>query len=118
MAVLWLRFLTEINKGTREAPAELLENPETSKALSILEKSAYNEGELYAYERYWDYVNYERGIVEGGYYKGIAEGEAKGRAEGRAEGKAETALKMKALGISEDLIMQVTGLTAEEIAAL
>jgi len=66
MAVLWLRFLTEINKGTREAPKELLENPETSKALKILEKSAYSEEDLYAYERYWDYVNYERGIVEGG----------------------------------------------------
>jgi len=65
MAVLWLRFLTEINKGTSEAPKELLENPETSKALGILEKSAYSESELYAYDRYWDYVNYERGIVEG-----------------------------------------------------
>jgi len=48
MAVLWLRFLTEINRGTREVPKELLENPETSKALGILEKSAYNESELYA----------------------------------------------------------------------
>ena len=106
MAVLWLRFLTEINKGTREAPKELLENPETSKALKILEKSAYSEEDLYAYERYWDYVNYERGIVEGGYYKG------------KAEGKVEDALKMKSLGLPEDVIMQVTGLSAEEIARL
>ena len=38
--------------------------------------------------------------------------------EGKAEGKAEDARKMKSLGLSEDVIMQVTGLTAEEIAAL
>lgn len=126
MAVLWLRFLTEINKGTREAPKELLENPDTKKALRILEKSAYTEGELYAYERYWDYVNYERGIVEGGYYKGLAEGVAKGHAEGRAEGmekgeakaNRENARKMKALGVDDKVICQVTGLTEEEVSML
>ena len=130
MAVLWLRFLTEINKGTREAPKELLENPDTKKALRILEKSAYTEGELYAYERYWDYVNYERGIVEGGYYKGLAEGVAKGHAEGLAEGHAEgmekgeakanreNARKMKALGVDDKVICQVTGLTEEEVSML
>ena len=126
MAVLWLRFLTEINKGTREAPKELLENPDTKKALRILEKSAYTEGELYAYERYWDYVNYERGIVEGGYYKGLAEGVAKGHAEGRAEGmekgeakaNRENARKMKALGVDDKVICQVTGLTEEEVSVL
>jgi hypothetical protein len=36
MAVLWLRFLTEINARTEEAPAELLENPATAKALTML----------------------------------------------------------------------------------
>ena len=33
MAVLWLRFLTEINTKTEEAPAELLENPDTAHCL-------------------------------------------------------------------------------------
>ena len=56
MAVLWLRFLTEINEDTVEAPAELLENEEISKALSIVEKSAMSEAQLYAYERFWDAV--------------------------------------------------------------
>ena len=134
MAVLWLRFLTEINKGTSEAPKELLENPETSKALGILEKSAYSESELYAYDRYWDYVNYERGIVEGGYHKGHVEGREEGHKEGREEGRKEgreegreegrteeryaSARKMKADGMTAELIAKYTGLTAEEIAAL
>ena len=43
MAVLWLRFLTEINRKTDEAPAELLANEATRKALSLVEKSAMTE---------------------------------------------------------------------------
>ena len=43
MAVLWLRFLTEISEHTKDAPAELLENELTEKALAIVEKSAMDE---------------------------------------------------------------------------
>ncbi|MBQ7472561.1 MAG: Rpn family recombination-promoting nuclease/putative transposase, partial [Prevotella sp.] len=43
MAVLWLRFLTEIDESTEEVDAELLQNPDTARALKILEKSAYTE---------------------------------------------------------------------------
>ena len=138
MAVLWLRFLTEINKGTTEAPAELLENPETSKALKILEKSAYTEAQLYAYERYWDAVYNERGAIRHGYNQGLAKGLAKGLAEGRAEGRAEglaeglaegeaegevkanrnNARRMKAKGYAIADIAEITGLTADEISAL
>ena len=88
MAVLWLRFLTEIGRGTVEPPTELLENPETNKALRILEKSAYTESQLYAYERYWDAVYYERGIVRSGYKKGRAEGIEHGAAAGHRAGAA------------------------------
>ena len=38
MHVLWLRFLTDINAHTQEAPAEMLENPEVSQALKIADK--------------------------------------------------------------------------------
>ena len=110
MAVLWLRFLTEINKSTAEAPAELLEVPETNKALGILEKSAYTEKELYEYERYWDAVYWERGIERTGY--------SKGRAEGREERSVEIARNLKEKGIPMEVIADTTGLTAEEIAAL
>ena len=118
MAVLWLRFLTEINKGTTEAPAELLENPETNKALKILEKSAYTECELYAYERYWDGIYYERGIVRGGYNKGLAEGMEKGRAEGATDKALSIARKLKAKGLELADIMDATDLTEDEINKL
>ena len=134
MAVLWLRFLTEINESTQEVPAELLENAETRKALEIIEKSAYTDGQLLAYDDFWMSVTDERVIVEDalkkgkaegraeGKAEGLAEGLAEGRAEGRAEGKVETnienARKMKAKGYAISDIAEITGLTEAEISKL
>ena len=106
MAVLWLRFLTEIDRDTEEAPAELLENPDTNKALKILEKSAYDEGQLYAYERFWDAVTTERVAVEGAYKKG------------RDERTLEIARSLKANDVATEIITKTTGLTADEITKL
>jgi predicted transposase/invertase (TIGR01784 family) len=114
MAVLWLRFLTEIDRDTDEIPAELLENPDTSKALKILEKSAYNEAELRAYEYYWDAVYNERGAIRHGYKQGLAEGEAKGEHKKAVE----SARQMKADGMPTELIAKYTGLDAETISSL
>ena len=60
MAVLWLRFLTEISSNIQEAPRELLENPEISKALEEVEISAFSEEELRAYDKFWDVVRVEK----------------------------------------------------------
>ena len=106
MAVLWLRFLTEINEDTVEAPAELLENEEISKALSIVEKSAMSEAQLYAYERFWDAVNNEHVLMEGRYK------------EGMKKGHIEDARKMKSKNYALEDIVEITGLTPEEIEAL
>ena len=138
MAVLWLRFLTEISEATEEVPAELLENAETSKALQRLEKSAYNDSQLHAYQNFWYTVHSERvlfddgqkkGLEEGlkkGRAEGLAEGERKGRAEGlaegerkgRAEGRVEVAHKLKQMGMSVADIAKATGLGAEDIEAM
>ena len=60
MQVLWLRFLTEINDDTREAPAELLENAEVSEALEIVERAAFDDGEMRAYDKFWDNVSVQK----------------------------------------------------------
>ena len=110
LAVLWLRFLTEIDEKTQQVPEELLANPDTRKALQILEKSAYTDGQLQAYSDFWMALVDERVLREGSYRKGVA--------EGRKAGLAETAAKMKSKGLSVSDIMDVTGLTADEIAVL
>lgn len=117
MAVLWLRFLTEINEDTVEAPAELLENEEISKALSIVEKSAMSEAQLYAYERFWDAVNNEHVLMEGRYKEGLAKGRAEAETKALKD-KLESARKMKAKNYPVEDISEITGLTSEEIEAL
>ena len=106
MAVLWLRFLTEINEETQEAPAEFLENDDIRKALSIVEKSAMSEAQLYAYERFWDEVNRNQILNESHFRKGVE------------KGVAEVAKRMKQKGLPSGLIAEMTGLSTEEIENL
>ena len=126
MAVLWLRFLTEIAEDTVEAPAELLENEATRKALGLVEKSAMTEGQLYAYEKFWLAVVDERILREAatkkgyneGMQKGIQEGMQKGIQEGMQKGIYTVAHNMKQMGISIADIAKATGLSEEEINIL
>jgi hypothetical protein len=46
---LWLRFLTEINESTEEAPAELLANDDIREAIGYMERAAYTKSQLEAY---------------------------------------------------------------------
>lgn len=106
MAVLWLRFLTEIGEKTIEAPAELLENEQTRKALSIVEKSAMTEEQLYAYERFMLSIVDER-VIREGFYK-----------EGMQKEKIEIARNLKSMNLTLEDISKATGLTTEEISRL
>ncbi|MDR3001020.1 MAG: hypothetical protein LBU89_07135, partial [Fibromonadaceae bacterium] len=49
---------------------------------------------------------------------GEARGIEKGKAEGKAEGILQVAKKMKAEGVDIDVILKVTGLSAEDVAKL
>ena len=130
MQVLWLRFLTEINDETREAPAELLENAEVSEALEIVERAAFDDGELRAYDKFWDAISSRKteiNAVKREAEKAVAEAKAEA-AEAKAEAeeaksklqqdKIDTARKMKAKGYAADDIAEITGLTIEQIETL
>lgn len=114
MAVLWLRFLTEIDEHTREVPAELASDALVAKALQLVEESAYTDAELRAIDKYWDAVSRERTSLNAAVEKGRAEG----RAEGRTEGVMQTARNLKQLGVPAETIAQATGLSPEDIHAL
>ena len=137
MMVLWLRFLTEIDEDTKVAPKELMENPETRKALDIVEESAYSDAQMAYYDHFWDMVSVERTLHSSvrrerekgkaeGLAQGKAEGLAQGKAEGLAQGKAEgarnkaiaSAKAMKADGMPASLIAKYTGLSEEQISDL
>ena len=111
MMVLWLRFLTEINSNTKEVPADLLNDPEIGKAVEELEISGFTDAELWAYDKFWDSVSVERTLIDDSYRKGIE----KGIEKGMNQRSLEIARKMLAKGMDEASVMDMTGLTAEEI---
>ena len=111
MMVLWLRFLTEINSNTKEIPADLLNDPEIGKAVEELEISGFTDAELWAYDKFWDSVSVERTLIDDSYQKGIE----KGIEKSMNQRSLEIARKMLAKGMDEAMVMDMTGLTAEEI---
>ncbi len=90
MQVLWLRFLTEIDRdGADDVSQDLLDNPQTGEALEIIRESGLNDVERAAYEGFWDRVS-----IETTKKRYMAEREAK-LAEAEAK-LAETAVKLNA----------------------
>ncbi len=134
MQVLWLRFLTEINDETREVPAELLENAEVSEALEIVERAAFDDAEMRAYDKFWDAIasrkseinavkrEAEKAKAEAEEAKAEAEETKAKAAEAEAKLKQEkldTARKLKAMNVmTTEQISEVTGLSNNEIEAL
>ena len=119
MQVLWLRFLTEIDRdGADDVSQDLLDNPQTGEALEIVRESGLNDAERAAYEGFWDRVSIE--ATKKAYMdKAIAERDAaNARADDATEKLRQSARKMKAKGFSADDIAELTGLAAGEIAAL
>ena len=117
---------------------ELLHQEQYLPSVEELEISGFSDAELRAYDKFWDSVSVERTLLDDRYQKGmekgIEKGFEKGRAEGKAEGKAEgmeegiekgmnqrsleIAKKMLANGMDDASVMDMTGLTAEEIKQL
>lgn len=123
MAVLWLKFLTEIDEETTVVPAELLENAETNKALQELEEAAFTDEELYAYEDFWDKVGAERLLIidsvnisaKQGFEDGRKERIKEGIKEGIEQNRTEMVRNMRSHGLPLDTIMEITKLTKDEI---
>ena len=97
MLNLWLRFLTEINEGTKEVPKELLDNPLTLKAVKLREESGMSDSERYMYEKTLDTVRIEQALMRESKEKGLAEGERIGRVKGEKIGLE----KGKEIGLAE-----------------
>ena len=137
MQVLWLRFLTEIDRdGADEVSQDLLDNPQTGQALEIVRESGMNDAERAAYEGFWDRVSIE--TTKKSYYAEVeskislteaklsaekaradaATAERDAAVEKMKQDKLQSARQMKADGMVVETIVKYTGLTAAEIAAL
>ena len=101
---------------------ELIQQEQYLPTTEELEISGFTDAELWAYDKFWDSVSVERTLIDDSYQKGKEEGMKKGRAEGKEEGMSQRSLeiarKMLAKGLDEASVMDMTGLTAEEIKLL
>ena len=101
---------------------ELIQQEQYLPTTEELEISGFSDAELWAYDKFWDSVSVERTLIDDSYQKGKEEGMKKGRAEGKEEGMSQRSLeiarKMLAKGMDEASIMDMTGLTSEEIKLL
>ena len=115
LAVLWLRFLKEINEQTEQVDPSLLAVAPIKEALSLLEIASYNEAELLEYDQRWDAVSSEKTLLSGRFKEGKAEGLAEGLAEGEARGKAEVVRSMHDSGLPIRQIATFSKLSEEKI---
>ena len=105
---------------------ELIQQQQYLPTTEELEISGFTDAELRAYDKFWDSVSVERTLLDDRYQKGkeegIAEGMEKGRAEGMEKGMSqrsrEIARKMLAKGLDDTTIMEMTGLSLDEIRLL
>ncbi|MBQ3656317.1 MAG: Rpn family recombination-promoting nuclease/putative transposase [Bacteroidales bacterium] len=107
---LWLRFLTEINEQTEQVDTVLLENPDISQALNIVERSAYSDADLYVYEDALLEVMTQRNSMKNE--------REEGRTEGVRQNALENAKRMKTKGFDFQTIADITLLSVEDIEKL
>lgn len=96
--------------------------PGLNEAREKLKYYSMTPKERKAYDEHLNAVMIQNDVLDTakleGRIEGRAEGIAEGRAEGRAEEKQENARKMKAMGLTNEMIHQITGLSVEEIEKL
>ncbi len=101
---------------------ELIQQQQYLPTTEDLEISGFSDAELRAYDKFWDSVSVERTLIDDSYQKGKEKGKEEGIAEGMEKGmnlrSLEIARKMLAKGMDEASVMDMTGLTAEEIKLL
>ncbi len=90
---------------------ELIQQEQYLPTTEELEISGFSDAELWAYDKFWDSVSVERTLIDDSYQKGIE----KGIEKSMNQRSLEIARKMLTQGMDEAMVMDMTGLTAEEI---
>jgi predicted transposase/invertase (TIGR01784 family) len=112
----WLYVLKHLPR-LQERPAKLQERV-FGKLFELAQIGKFNREEMQKYEEslkiYWDI----HAITETAYEEGEEKGKAKGKIKGRMEEKMEIAKRAILQGLSNEIIVELTGLSVEEIKKL
>ena len=93
---------------------ELIHLQQYLPSVEELEISAFTDAEFRAYDKFWDSVSVERTLLDDRYQKGREEG----REEGMNQRSLEIARNMLAKGMDASTVLEITGLSMEEIQKL
>lgn len=123
LQVLWLRFMTEITESTKQIAPELLEHPEIEKAVTYVMEASLSKSEKLLYEKNWDRISSEKTLLMAAMEEGEAKGWTKGKEEGREEGREEgkmleklaLARNARKMGIPDEDILKLTGLSQQDL---
>ena len=86
---------------------ELIHLQQYLPSVEELEISGFTDAELRAYDKFWDSVSVERTLLDDRYQKG--------RDEGMNQRSLEIARNMLAKGMDASTVLEITGLSMEEI---
>ena len=86
---------------------ELIHLQQYLPSVEELEISGFTDAELRAYDKFWDSVSVERTLLDDRYQKG--------REEGINQRSLEIARNMLAKGMDASTVLEITGLSMEEI---
>ena len=89
---------------------ELIHLQQYLPSVEELEISGFTDAELLAYDKFWDSVSVERTLLDDRYQKG--------REEGMNQRSLEIARNMLAKGMDASTVLEITGLSMEEIQQL
>ena len=89
---------------------ELIQQQQYLPTTEELEISGFSDAELRAYDKFWDSVSVERTLIDDSYQKG--------KVEGMSLQSLEIARKMLAKGMDGATVMDITGLSAEQMQLL
>lgn len=112
----WIEYLKD---GTIRPDTTV---PGLREAREKLKYDSMSRGERYAYDEHLTNVVIQEDAIENAKWEGLVEGRAEGLEMGRAEGGKQTQLEiahnLKKLSLPLETIIQVTGLSVEEIENL
>ena len=109
---LWSMFLLNPEKIGEE---DMKENKEIKKAKEELEKIRQNEKDIRLAKLRMKYILDQNSMRNSGYREGFSEGLSEGIKQGIAQHQIETAKKLIKLKIPTEQIIEITGLTEDEI---
>ena len=105
------RLISLLNALLPLSEDELIHLQQYLPSVEELEISGFTDAELRAYDKFWDSVSVERTLLDDRYQKGREEG----REEGMNQRSLEIARNMLAKGMDASTVLEITGLSMEEI---